>query len=273
MRVRRRWAARFPLEATVMSPLRLILKELRHRRANFALSLTGLAATVALFVAFFTTAEAAKRETIRVTRDMGFNLRIIPRDKPLPAQLPEDPVSYQSWDSTCASSRATNPSRPNPLKIQFPTNSFLPITLPNDARPVTAYLFSRGPAGDHAAPGDHLGIGGTHGKNMGQLFFYNGNQRGQVVSGANRVPVGAWNHVVFARAGKRVTAFLNGASKPAFEGEADVTTAGANTFFVGARSDHFAPLDGQIAEFALFDRALDAGAAAQLFRAAKGVPQ
>jgi ABC-type lipoprotein release transport system permease subunit len=31
-------------------------------------------------VAFFTTAEAAKRETIRVTRDMGFNLRIIPRE-------------------------------------------------------------------------------------------------------------------------------------------------------------------------------------------------
>jgi hypothetical protein len=144
-------------------------------------------------------------------------------------------------------------------------------TLPNDARPVTAYLFSRGPAGDHDAPGDHLGIGGTHGQNIGRLFFFNGNQRGQVVSSAQPVSVGTWNHVVFVRAGKCVTAYLNGASAPAFDGEADVTTAGANTFFVGARCDQFAPLDGQIAEFALFDRALSAAEAAQLYRAAGSV--
>lgn len=140
--------------------------------------------------------------------------------------------------------------------------------LPNDARPVTAYLFSRGPADDHAAPGDHLGIGGTHKQNTGRLFFFNGNQCGQVVSSAQSVSVGSWNHVVFVRAGKRVTAYLNGASAPAFDGEADVTAAGANTFFVGARCDQFAPLDGQIAEFALFDRALNAAEAAQLYRAA-----
>jgi hypothetical protein len=133
---------------------------------------------------------------------------------------------------------------------------------------VTAYLFSRGPASDHAAPGDHLGIGGTHGQRMGRLFFFNGNQRGQVVSSAQSVSVGNWNHVVFVRAGERVTAYLNGASAPAFDGEADVTTAGANTFFVGARCDHFAPLEGQIAEFALFDRAFGAADATQLFRAA-----
>ncbi len=33
---------------------------------------------------------------------------------------------------------------------------------PNDAASVTAYLASRGSAGDPAAPGDHLGIGGTY---------------------------------------------------------------------------------------------------------------
>jgi hypothetical protein len=140
--------------------------------------------------------------------------------------------------------------------------------LPNDARLVTAYLFSRGPAGDHDAPGDHLGIGGTHKQNIGRLFFFNGNQRGQVVSSAQPVSVGGWNHVVLIRADKRVTAYLNGANAPAFDGEADVTAAGANTFFVGARCDQFAPLDGQIAEFALFDRALSAAEAAQLYRAA-----
>jgi hypothetical protein len=70
------------------------------------------------------------------------------------------------------------------------------------------------------------------------------------------------------RADRRVTAFLNGAIEPAFEGEADVTAAGAATFFVGARCDQFAPLDGYMAEFALFDRALAASDAAQLYRAA-----
>ncbi|MFA6562532.1 MAG: LamG-like jellyroll fold domain-containing protein [Verrucomicrobiia bacterium] len=143
--------------------------------------------------------------------------------------------------------------------------------LPNDARPVTAYLFSRGPADDHTAPGDHLGIGGTHGKRMGRLFFFNGNQRGQTLASAVTIPVGGWNHVVFVRAGKRVTAYLNGASAPAFDGEADVTTSGAAPFFIGARCDQFAPLDGQIAEFALFDRALGDADAATLYRAG-GLP-
>jgi len=63
-----------------MSILKLIAKELRHRRANALLSLAGLTATVALFVAFFTLAQASKRETVRVTRDLGFNVRIVPRD-------------------------------------------------------------------------------------------------------------------------------------------------------------------------------------------------
>ena len=63
-----------------MSTLKLIAKELWHRRANALLSLAGLTATVALFVAFFTLAQASKRETVRVTRDLGFNVRIISRD-------------------------------------------------------------------------------------------------------------------------------------------------------------------------------------------------
>ena len=39
----------------------------------------------ALFVSFFTTSEASKRETIRLTRDMGFNLRIIPQETDMDA--------------------------------------------------------------------------------------------------------------------------------------------------------------------------------------------
>ncbi len=40
----------------------------------------AVAAAVAFLVAFFTTSQASKRETIRLTRDMGFNLRIIPKE-------------------------------------------------------------------------------------------------------------------------------------------------------------------------------------------------
>ena len=58
----------------------MILKELWHRKANTILSLLGLVGIVAFIVGFLTTAEAAKRETRRITRDLGFNLRIIPQE-------------------------------------------------------------------------------------------------------------------------------------------------------------------------------------------------
>jgi putative ABC transport system permease protein len=63
-----------------MSVARLILREIAHRRWSFLLGALGVAVTVALFVAFFTTLTAARRETKRVMRDLGFNLRIIPKD-------------------------------------------------------------------------------------------------------------------------------------------------------------------------------------------------
>ena len=56
----------------------LILKEIFYRKLNFLLGVLAVATAAALFVFFFTTSEASKRETIRLTRDMGFNLRIIP---------------------------------------------------------------------------------------------------------------------------------------------------------------------------------------------------
>ena len=60
--------------------LKLIYKEIIHRKSNFILSLLAVTCAVTFFVAFFTANEASKRETIRLTRDMGFNLRIIPKE-------------------------------------------------------------------------------------------------------------------------------------------------------------------------------------------------
>jgi putative ABC transport system permease protein len=61
-----------------MPVIRLIIKELWHRKLNAALSTLAIVAIVALFTAYFTSAEASRRETTRVTRDIGFNVRIIP---------------------------------------------------------------------------------------------------------------------------------------------------------------------------------------------------
>lgn len=58
----------------------LIVKEILSRKMNFFLGMVVVIAAVALFVSFFTSSEASNRETIRLTRDMGFNLRIIPKE-------------------------------------------------------------------------------------------------------------------------------------------------------------------------------------------------
>ena len=60
--------------------LRLIQKEIFHRKINFLLAVMAIVIGVALFVAFYTMSEASNRETIRLTRDMGFNLRIVPKE-------------------------------------------------------------------------------------------------------------------------------------------------------------------------------------------------
>ena len=60
--------------------IRLIIKEIVYKKFNFLLALLGVSFAVAFFVFFFTANEASTRETIRLTRDMGYNLRIIPKD-------------------------------------------------------------------------------------------------------------------------------------------------------------------------------------------------
>jgi len=63
-----------------MSIFSLIIKEIVHRRVNFLLSLLAVIITVALFTFFLTTGEGSKRETSRLMRDLGFNLRIISKN-------------------------------------------------------------------------------------------------------------------------------------------------------------------------------------------------
>jgi len=61
-----------------MRTLGMILKEIAFRRINFLLALLAVSVAVALFVSSVTTGRASERETIRLMRDMGLNLRVIP---------------------------------------------------------------------------------------------------------------------------------------------------------------------------------------------------
>jgi putative ABC transport system permease protein len=63
-----------------MATFRLIYKEITYRKLNFLLGLLAVAAAVGLFVSVLTMGQASGREAARLMRDMGFNLRIIPKD-------------------------------------------------------------------------------------------------------------------------------------------------------------------------------------------------
>jgi len=60
-----------------MSTVRMILKELWHRKVNFLLGVLAVTTAVAFFVAFQTAARASNRETARLMLSMGFNLHVI----------------------------------------------------------------------------------------------------------------------------------------------------------------------------------------------------
>ncbi len=144
--------------------------------------------------------------------------------------------------------------------------------LPNNARPVTAYLFSRGKEGTNGPPGDHLGIGGTScAAHQGRLIFYNGDALNQVVAGKTVIAPRTWNHVVMVRDGKKVTVYLNGRSEPEFTGEAEIgCPSDLRQVFFGGRSDNFANLNGKLDEVAVYNRALTTAEIARRMNAADG---
>lgn len=110
-------------------------------------------------------------------------------------------------------------------------------------RPVTAYLASRGPDGDHTCPGDHLGIGGSFRNDVtGRLIVFNGNQADGLLIGRTPLKQGAWHHVVLSRNGNKMTVWLDGNNAPEIEGELQLTAANdtPEPVFLGARTDNLA---------------------------------
>ena len=56
----------------------MFFKEIKFRQTNFFITTMGVVVAVALVVLFITMTKASQNETRRLTRDMGFNLRIVP---------------------------------------------------------------------------------------------------------------------------------------------------------------------------------------------------
>lgn len=125
--------------------------------------------------------------------------------------------------------------------------------LQHGLRPVTGYLFSRGPDGDKAAPGEHLGIGGTQ-SHSGKLFVFNGNEKEALLAGKTALGVKKWHHVAMVRRGNEVVVHLDGREE--IRGELEATHAGTRDFFFGGRCDSFSNLEGRLDELAFYDRAL-----------------
>lgn len=137
----------------------------------------------------------------------------------------------------------------------------------DDLYPVTGYLFSRGPDEADDAPGDHLGIGGTHNDLRGRLFFYNGDEAGQIIAGETRIEPRTWHHAVLVRDGDRVSLYLNGQLEASGTAEPTIA-ADVAEIFLGGRNDNFANFPGRIDEVAIHNRALDADEIAARYRAA-----
>ena len=117
--------------------------------------------------------------------------------------------------------------------------------MPGQSPPIFSLVRS---LGDKTLPGDHLGIGGiTIGTHRQTVRFQR--QRDQTDGRRNNrdYPM-SWNHVALVRDGQRMKVFLNGQLE--IDGELQSTFGDSMEFCLASRSDNFAPLDGNLAEFA-----------------------
>ncbi len=145
--------------------------------------------------------------------------------------------------------------------------------MPTDAREVTGYLFSRGPAGD-AASGEHLAVGGKQ-CGAGKLIFHAGGDPAKALAGTtdvpqrNWVPWDSWHHVALVRDGTRVTVYLDGRPQPEISNPS-ASPASGEEVFLGGRSDGRFNFEGRLDEAAIYLRPLPADELQNHHRAAMG---
>jgi hypothetical protein len=134
--------------------------------------------------------------------------------------------------------------------------------MPDNARAVSGWFFSRGHDHGLGAYGDHFGVGGTDG-HSGKLIFFHGGDPKSVVAGKTFIPRWQWQHVALVRDGANVRGYLNGALEFESQQPADFPSGLEHAFF-GGRSDNDSNWEGRLDEIAVFYRALPAAEIARL---------
>jgi len=132
------------------------------------------------------------------------------------------------------------------LGLPYSVEMWIYNGLPADARPVTGYLFERGP--------DRLSIGGTK-HAAGRLRF---EHSGGALEGTATVPLKTWLHLVLVRERESVRIYLNGNAVPDVAGGISLVSAPANRISIGGSEDDSANFEGRIDEISVFNRALNA---------------
>ena len=92
-----------------MSIVRMVFKEIRHRKVNFLLAVLAVATAAAFFVAFLTAARASERETARVMLSMGYNLHVIARGASVDSFLLNG-IADKTMPQTCLDTLAAQQS-------------------------------------------------------------------------------------------------------------------------------------------------------------------
>jgi len=161
-----------------------------------------------------------------------------------------------------------------PLGENYSVELWLWNGLPANARAVAGYVFSRGPDGDKAARGEHLGIGGTFRADLtGKLILFNGNERDEVLVGRTTLALRAWHHVVLVREGAKVRVHLDGRAEPEISGTSNHTVpTGENSLFIGGRNDGLFNFEGKLDEVAVYPHALAAAEIAAHYQASALTP-
>lgn len=127
--------------------------------------------------------------------------------------------------------------------------------MPNDAREVAGWMFSRGHDNGLSADSEHLGLGGTA-TQPGRLVFARGDGASPLV-GSTEIARWTWNHVTLVRNGPNVRVYLNGNPKAELEAvvSSDARLTSDRCFF-GGRCDNDSNWEGRLDEVAVFDRIL-----------------
>lgn len=140
------------------------------------------------------------------------------------------------------------------LGAQYSVSMWVWNGLPNEAREVSGWVYSRDRDHGLSAFGEHLGIAGNGG-NLGRLIFMAGSDSSTMVAGKTEIPRWQWQHVVLVRDGDKVRVYLNGALEIDATGQTPVLPELDQCFF-GGRSDNDSNFEGRIDEVAVFNRAL-----------------